>query len=344
MKILYCILTGKSGGDVYFNNLQQSQNALGVGTAKLSYHRFWSIYPKLLSSFIKVDEVFDIIHSNIEYGTAFYVKNKPLIVSALHIITDGFIEKYYRDFKKIYYRKILKYIKETIGKATFTVAISKFTELTVKEIKDIKNIKTIYCGIDTNIYQPIQIDCSPYYDKIKLLFVGNLTIRKGADLLPQIMDQLSDKFLLFYTTGLRTARKIFRGNRMIPLGKLSQKELVYWYNLCDICLLPTRLEGFGYAAAEAMACAKPVVTTNCSSLPEIVIDGETGFLCKMDDVNDFVDKIKMLADNETMRIEMGLKGRKRIMEHFSLEKMGKEYYEMYKNVIREFYGNERAET
>ncbi|MCX8015054.1 MAG: glycosyltransferase, partial [candidate division WOR-3 bacterium] len=76
--------------------------------------------------------------------------------------------------------------------------------------------------------------------------------------------------------------------------------------------------------------------TNCSSLPEIVTNGENGFLCEMDNVADFVDKIRFLADNPKMREEMGIRNRQKIVEKFNLEKMGKEYNELYKKVLQEY--------
>lgn len=60
------------------------------------------------------------------------------------------------------------------------------------------------------------------------------------------------------------------------------------YNFCDILLLPSCREGFGYAVAEAMACGKPVICTNSSSLPELVMEGKGGFLCEQDNIEDFV--------------------------------------------------------
>jgi glycosyltransferase involved in cell wall biosynthesis len=344
MIILYCTFVGKSGGDVYFKQIQQTQAKLANTVINFSYHRCWSICPNLLSPWVKLPEhnQYDIIHSNIEYGYIFKRKNIPLVVSALHIINKYFLNKYYGLGQKIYYRNLLKSIRHTIEKADYIIAISKSTGVMIQEITPVKNLQIIYCGIDTEFFKPRIIENMQYQDKIKLLYIGNLTRRKGVDLLPKIMEKLDDRFILFYTTGLRTVKRVFANRRMIPIGRLETDELVRWYNLCDICLLPTRLEGFGYAVAEAMACAKPVVTTNCSSLPEIVIDGETGFLCKMDDVQDFVDKIKMLGENKAMREEMGKKGRERIEKYFNLEKMGKEYYEMYQKVIKEFYGKQKS--
>lgn len=342
MRILYCTpFIGKSGADIYYETLRQTQLQLNEEVEFLRFNLFWTFYPFALRPFIKNKLNSDIIHSNAEFGFIFKSKSHPLIISVLHIITEPFQTNYLSLAQKLYYKLVYKYIGYSIQKADIVITISKATEKTVKDAFPLSNVQTIYCGIDTNKFKPIIINSDRYSDKIKLLFVGNLTRRKGVDLLPQIMEKLDDRFLLFYTTGLRTPKLIFSDKRLIPLGRLTTDELVYWYNLCDIGLLPTRLEGFGYAAAEAMACAKPVVATNCSSLPEIVINGENGFLCKMDDVSDFVDKIRILADNPQMRQEMGIRNRKRIVENFSLEKMGKEYNKLYQRVLKEFSDKKR---
>ncbi|MCX7785675.1 MAG: glycosyltransferase family 4 protein [candidate division WOR-3 bacterium] len=337
MRIVYGILSGGSGNDIYFNLLATSQRKLNNEIKFLSYHRYWSINPHLLRPFVKINPSYDIIHSNAEYGLAFYNPRQPLIISILHIIAEPQQTDYLNKLQKIYYQKILDYIEKSLSKANFVIAISKSTEQTARNLYDVKNIQTIYCGIDTELFKPIEIINDPFPDKIKLLFVGNLTRRKGVDLLPQIMARLDNRFLLFYTTGLRSPKKVFFDDRMIPLGRLSQTDLVYWYNLCDICLLPTRLEGFGYAIAEAMACAKPVISTNCSSLPELVTDGENGYLCKMDDVSDFVDKINLLADNKQMRDEIGIRNRNKIINSFNLATMAKSYHNLYSKIIKEFY-------
>jgi glycosyltransferase involved in cell wall biosynthesis len=336
MRILYCTLCGKSGADIYFELLKQTQLQLNEQVNFLSYHRNWSFLPSVLRPFIKKNLQYDLFHSNVEYGFIFNAKNIPLIVTVHHIITNPFQSNYLTLAQQLYYQLLLKYINHSIRVAQVIVTVSKSAEQSIKDRFGINNTVTIYNGIDTNLFKPLKIESDYYPGKIKLLFVGNLTKRKGVDLLPEIMKKLDKRFILLYTTGLRTSKRIFSDERMIPLGCLTKDELVHWYNQCNILIFPTRLEGFGYAAAEAMACEKPVVTTNCSSLPEIVINGENGFLCKMDDVSDFVDKINILADNPEMRKEMGVRNRKRIIGNFCLEKMGREYNELYRRTIKEF--------
>jgi glycosyltransferase involved in cell wall biosynthesis len=245
MKILYGVLTGKSGGDVYFDLLKSSQKKFSHEISYKSYHRHWSFDPYLLKRFVKIDSQFDLIHSNAEYGFAFKKQYIPLIISVLHIINEPLKTDYLTLAQKMYYQLMLSYIRRSLKAAKFVVAISKATEETVRNLYGITNIKTIYCGIDIDIFKPVLIDRDPYPDKIKLLFVGNLTKRKGVDLLPQIMDKLGHRYVLLYTTGLRTPKRVFTNERMIPLGRLSTSDMIHWYNVCDICLLPTRLEGFG---------------------------------------------------------------------------------------------------
>ena len=82
-----------------------------------------------------------------------------------------------------------------------------------------------------------------------------------------------------------------------------------------------------------MACERPIVATNYSSIPELVIDGKGGFLCEMDNVDDFVDKIGILSKDENLRKKMGIFNRKKVLRDFSIEKMGKSYIKIYKDLI-----------
>ena len=91
-------------------------------------------------------------------------------------------------------------------------------------------------------------------------------------------------------------------------------------------------EGFGLSVAEAMACGKPVVTTNGSSLPELVIDEKGGFLCEMDNVKEFAESIRIIAEDASLRREMGIFNRNRVEKKFTLDRMVKEYIKVYKKL------------
>lgn len=91
-------------------------------------------------------------------------------------------------------------------------------------------------------------------------------------------------------------------------------------NSIDIYILPSLWEGFGYVLVEAMACKKPVIAFNISSNPEIIDDKNTGFLVKVNDLNDTTEKVKFLANNPKVREKMGVKGEERVKKLFTIEK------------------------
>ena len=86
----------------------------------------------------------------------------------------------------------------------------------------------------------------------------------------------------------------------------------------DIFVLPSLWEGFGYVLTEAMACGKPVVAFDISSNPEIVADGETGFLVAPFNVEAMTGKVMLLASDPALRHKMGAAGRQRVEQRFTL--------------------------
>jgi L-malate glycosyltransferase len=84
------------------------------------------------------------------------------------------------------------------------------------------------------------------------------------------------------------ARVVFAG---------EQQDLVSWLSCADLFLLPSAQESFGMAALEAMACAVPVVASRVGGLPEVIADGETGFLCGLDDFDGMAERgVAVLQD------------------------------------------------
>ncbi|MCV4783116.1 glycosyltransferase, partial [Escherichia coli] len=93
-------------------------------------------------------------------------------------------------------------------------------------------------------------------------------------------------------------------------------------------------ESFGLAALEAAACELPVIATRIGGIPEVVIDGETGFLSEVGDVEKMaVDTIRLLRDDE-LRAEFGRRGRALAVERYSTEKIIPQYISFYETVLR----------
>lgn len=330
MKIVFKVLKTGSGNDIYFTSLCKGLKERGVNSEIIYYSKYFQFVPFLLR-FINKRTDGDIIHSNVEYAWAFKEKDKPLYISLLHNVFEKEFQKHISFPQKIYYQLILKpSIKISLKVAHKIVAISKYTKQSF--IREFGNypIKVIYCAVDLNKFKPIKIKTND--KRFKLLFVGNLIKRKGADLLPKIMKKLGPDFVLYYTSGLRSEiPKSFNLPNMISLGKLTEKKLIEEYNKCDALLFPSRLEGFGYTVVEAMACGKPVIVTHGSSLSELV-DEESGYKCKQDDINDFVEKIKLLKI-KVKRSSYQHRNLKKARKMFSFEKFTENYRHLYSGSI-----------
>lgn len=114
------------------------------------------------------------------------------------------------------------------------------------------------------------------------------------------------------------------------LGKRTNVES--YINIMDIGVLATFTEGISNAVLEYMALGRPVVATGGSGTEELVEDGITGFLVRTSDPVQLAEKLETLLNDETLRKGMGLAGRERVCEHFSIDRMVNEYTELYKRI------------
>jgi glycosyltransferase involved in cell wall biosynthesis len=337
VKVLIPILRTHSGNDVYFRELQ---TALSRSSAAVEIRRF-SPYLELLPSAARAALHWRgeygncaLVHTNADYGASFKLAGRPYVVTAHHDVFDACYQEYTRVAQKTYHYGLLKHrIAQALAVADRVIAVSCSTKRSLECTFGASNVDVIYNGIDTAAFKPKRVAIpEEFANKTRLLFVGNLSKRKGADLLPQIVKRIGERYVLFYTGGSHPGQLADLANA-ISLGKVSREKLPAVYSMCDIFLFPSRLEGFGYAVAEAMACGKPVVCTNGSSLPELVVDQKGGYLCKQDDVGDFAERIRSLAADSRLRETMGEFNRKRILENFTLDQMAESYLRLYRGVV-----------
>lgn len=342
MKVFYPVVSHSSGhvdGVCIFSEIlwkyMASQTDVDMRKFFFSSIRDSGIYnPFLRSKIVENIKDADIIHAQDDVG--FMAKNglTPLIITSHLYPLDPVYQRYTNYKQKSYQYLFLKrYQKKSFSVADAVVTPSKWLAMSIENDYPHLRPYVIYNGVDAETFMPRQVE-DPFPGKIKLLFVGNWIKRKGADLLPQIMERLGGDFVLLHA-GLRGGYELGGIANITSYGSLpySSESLAGLYNSCDIFLFPSRLEGFGLAVAEAMACGKPVVATNYSSLPELVVDGKGGFLCEMDNIDDFVERIKRLAFDTDLRRKMGEFNRQRALEMLTYQRMGEEYLRLYKSFM-----------
>ncbi len=101
----------------------------------------------------------------------------------------------------------------------------------------------------------------------------------------------------------------------------------------DVFCMASRWEGLGLVFLEAMATSRPVLSTNVSAIPEVVIDGETGRLVPPDDTAAMAAAMVALAKDPELRSRLGAAGHARVVERFGLDRMVDETIEIYRDVI-----------
>lgn len=113
------------------------------------------------------------------------------------------------------------------------------------------------------------------------------------------------------------------------LGKLDEVEEVL--SIADLFLIPSGSETFGLAALEAMSCSVPVISSNIGGLPEVNIDGETGYHCDLDDIDCMAKHAVNILSNQNLHDELSSNARKRA-ELFNQDLVVGIYEEFYEEV------------
>lgn len=196
-------------------------------------------------------------------------------------------------------------------------------------------IKVIYLGVRDDF-----IGLKKRYDiegPLKLLFVGPLDLRKGARVMFEALKLLCEQGInweLHVVGSGQFAKGIMPSelrDRILFHGFLPQDELKKFYSEADLFVFPTFAEGSARCAMEAMAAGLPVITTTNCGAP--ITHRESGFYIDVGNPVTLADAIVELADNDTMRKELGTQASKLISEEYLWDHYGHNLVEFYNEVI-----------
>ena len=176
-----------------------------------------------------------------------------------------------------------------------------------------------------------------------VLFVGRLVAYKGVDVLLRAMQGVRAAAVIVGDGPLRasleqTASELGVSDRVFFLGTLPEDALASWYSTCDVLALPstTPAEAFGLVQLEAMARAKPVVSTRLSSgVPWVNQDGVTGLTVPPGDADALKSAFARLLEDDDLRLRMGSAARRRFVEHFTHSGMVERTTRLYEEVAEE---------
>jgi L-malate glycosyltransferase len=127
------------------------------------------------------------------------------------------------------------------------------------------------------------------------------------------------------------AEKLGVSQDVLFVGK--QGKIADYLGVSDVFLLPSELESFGLAALEALACEVPVIATRIGGVPEVVTDGETGYLSDVGDTDKMAEDTFELLENEGLRRAFGQKGRETAVQRYGSDKIVPQYIEFYERTL-----------
>lgn len=238
------------------------------------------------------------------------------------------------DTKPIYKKGYLFIEKLMSYKTDVIINISKHElESSIQLGLSASKSKLVYNGVrereGNNLIPLNEADIEP--DLVQLLFVGRYDRQKGLDVLLQTLNENPEiqNYIRLYVIGdsvIENNNWNFPDN-VIRLGWVNNADIDRYYQQCDAVIMPSRWEGFGLVAVEAMKNRKPVIASRRGALPELVEHGESGYLFDIEHSHELLHILMHLNKDELKK--MGEAGYALYKEKFSAERMNEEIVSLY---------------
>ena len=296
-------------------------------------------------------EDFDVIHAHLPTpwssdwsAFAAKAKGKPLVLTYHNdIVGKGFEGNIAGLYNSTGLQLLLKAASRIIITQPNYISASIY-------LKNHKNkIKVVPNGVDTNRFRPKGEGEKRLKSRKVLFFLGVLDKfhkYKGLDCLLKAMlivkREMPDIKLAVGGSGelqghyMDMAVRLGLSKNVEFLGRIPEETLPECYNRCDAFILPSvsaKQEGFGIVLLEAMACAKPVISTEIVGVAEDVKRSDAGRIIQPKDAGALAQAILEVFRNKEEAGEMGRRGRRLVEEKYTWEKVGKEMVRIYKELI-----------
>ncbi len=328
MQKVFSPMTTGNGAWILHKHLSDSIPGYDLKSVK----PYYALFTPGLKLFEPSNGEYDIYHSAPDLGSAMIPKDVAVVHTFHNFYFDDFMLKHSSVSQRVYYLSLLKYsINKACQCSDRIVCVSDFiADLVLKYMPEHRpKIMVIKNGIDSEQFKPGQI---PHDDaQVKILFAGNPTKRKGLEILLNFADSLPDNCILQCTSGARDV-KIAEHPKIKLLGHVPHSQMQMLYQQSDILFFPTLREGLSLVSLEAMSCGLPIVTTKDTSQQELIDHKKGGFLCDINHLEQMLDGIKQLANNKSMREEMGAYNREKILKHFDSKRMVNDYQSLFSNL------------
>jgi glycosyltransferase involved in cell wall biosynthesis len=243
------------------------------------------------------------------------------------------VEKYYN----IYLKQILVNSEGIIALAN--IEKEKLVELGAPRNK----VHVVPLGIDPNRYK--NADGKKFREKYGLkddfivLYVAPKIPEKGALQVLRAMSIVQRHIpnTVLVAIGRRSRKWIkeradVKGVKIIDLDWVSEDEKKDAFAACDVFVMPSKVDSYGFVYLEAWIMGKPVIGAKVGAMPDIIRDGVNGFLVKFGDSLELAEKLQLLLKKPSFREQMGENGRQHVLTVNNWENLIERYKKVYENV------------
>jgi N-acetyl-alpha-D-glucosaminyl L-malate synthase BshA len=242
-------------------------------------------------------------------------------------------------------RSYLPITRYGIAQSDGVTAVSNYLKQATIQVFDFDEIEVIpnfICGEQYGRAEnsPLRREFAPEGEKL-LVHVSNFRqVKRPIDcveILAAVLQKEIKARLLMVGDGPEISAVRHRAKQLNVQEAVSfvgkQGKIADYLAIADVFLLPSEQESFGLAALEAMACEVPVVASRVGGLPEVVTDGETGFLSEIGNIEKMSSDAAILLHNEDLRREMGARARASALSRYSTSLVIPKYLEFYEKVL-----------
>jgi glycosyltransferase involved in cell wall biosynthesis len=341
---------------LFYNSAGQAEmpqfNFSNVEYVKTNYpNKVFNLILQKLFGYPRLDKMLDVdifFMPNIGFIS---LSNKAKKIITIHDLSFLRYKEFF-SFKRNLWHKFIN-LKKNLKKFDYIIAISENTKRDLIELCQVpeEKIKVIYSGIDKK-YRVISQDKEK--DKFRqvqeryslpdkfILFLGTIEPRKNIgglirsySLLRDKNPELSDfKLVLAGAQGWKVKEILEEYYRckykkdIIFLNYVDKEDKVYLYNLASLFVFPSFYEGFGFPPLEAMACGVPVVSSNVSSLAEVIKN--SGILVSPNNICEIERAMTLILRNKNIKDELIMRGLENVKK-FSWEECADNYIKFLQN-------------
>ncbi|MFC0523176.1 N-acetyl-alpha-D-glucosaminyl L-malate synthase BshA [Pontibacillus salicampi] len=208
-----------------------------------------------------------------------------------------------------------------------------------------KNMDVVYNFVDEREYKPqektvLKQEYGIEEEEDVLIHISNFRkVKRVPDVIHafhRIVQHRNAKLLLVgdgpeYSQVCQLVNELGLRGKVLFLGK--QENVSELLSIADLKLLLSEKESFGLVLLEAMACGVPCIGSNIGGIPEVIQDGETGYICEPGDIEDVAEKAMHILSDSTIKSKFSRKGMERVSNEFHSEHIVKQYEQIYEDLL-----------